>query len=99
MYKEFDNCLIWFLSFSEIFPDFNWAKETGNLLSIWFGVGIFSPWPFCFLLSTTSSSLSKSGMFVVSISSLSSADSSSDSFFTSNPSMYGRTPFSNTLII
>ena len=34
-----------FLSFSELFPAFNWAKEIGNLLSIWFGVSIFKPSP------------------------------------------------------
>ena len=41
--KEYSICLILFLSFSELFPAFNWAKEIGNLLSIWFGVKIFKP--------------------------------------------------------
>ena len=55
-----------------------------------------------FLLSEADSSVSKSGMSVVSISSLSSdssSDSLSDSFSTWNPSMCGKTPFSNALII
>ena len=42
LYKEYNNCLISFLSFSELF---NWAKVIGRLLSIWFGVGIFKPCP------------------------------------------------------
>ena len=29
LYKEYNNCLILFLSFSELFPDFDWAKEIG----------------------------------------------------------------------
>ena len=43
--KEYNSCLISFLSFSELFPAFNWAKEIGNLLSIWFGVKIFKAFP------------------------------------------------------
>ena len=45
LYKEYNNCLISFLSFSELFPAINWAKEIGNPLSIWFGVSIFKPPP------------------------------------------------------
>ena len=37
-YKENNNCLISFLSFSELFPAFNCAKEIGNLLA--FGLGV-----------------------------------------------------------
>ena len=37
-YKEYNSYVIWFLNFSELFPAFNWAKEIGNLLSIWSGV-------------------------------------------------------------
>ena len=33
-YKEYSSCLISLLSFSELFPSFNRAKEIGNLLSI-----------------------------------------------------------------
>ena len=50
LYKEYNNCLISFLSFSELFPTFNWAKVIGNLLSIWFGVDIFKSCPNCFSL-------------------------------------------------
>ena len=35
MYKEYNNCLISFFSFSELFPAINWPKEIGNLISIW----------------------------------------------------------------
>ena len=45
LYKEYNNCLISFLSFSELFSAFKWAEEIGNLLSIWFGVSIFNPFP------------------------------------------------------
>ena len=45
LYKEYSNCLISFLSFSELFLAFNWDKKIDNLLSIWFGVRIFSPCP------------------------------------------------------
>ena len=31
-YKEYNSCLISFLSFSELFPAFNLTKENGNLL-------------------------------------------------------------------
>ena len=53
LYKDYNICLISFLSFSELFPEFNWAKAIGNLLSIWFGVTIFKPFPcwFCLLNS------------------------------------------------
>ena len=50
LYQEYNNCLISFLSFSELFPAFNRAKEIGNLLSIWSGVSIFNPPPDCFSL-------------------------------------------------
>ena len=50
LWKEYNSCLILFFSFSELFPAFNWAKEIGNLLSIWLGVNIFSPCPYCCLL-------------------------------------------------
>ena len=43
MYKEYNTCLVSFLSFSELFPAFNWAKEIGSLLRIWLGVSIFKP--------------------------------------------------------
>ena len=52
LYKEDNNCMISFLSFSELFPTFNWAKEIGNLLRIWLGVSIFSPCPDCCLLNS-----------------------------------------------
>ena len=42
-HKEYNSCLISFLSFSELFPAFNWDKEIGNLLSIWLGVRICKP--------------------------------------------------------
>ena len=45
LHKEYNICLILFLKFSELFPAFNWAKEIGNLPSIWFGVSIFKPFP------------------------------------------------------
>ena len=93
MHKEYKNCLTLFSSFWELFPAFNWAKEVGNLLSIWFGIKIFNPFP-----SVVDSSPSKSVIFVVSISSFSS-DSSSDSFPTLNPSMYGKIPLLNALIM
>ena len=62
LYKEYNSCLISSLSLFELFPAFDWAKEIGNLLSLWFGVSIFSP---C-LFRSADSSLSKSGMSVVS---------------------------------
>ena len=99
LYKEYNNCLISFLSFSELFPAFNWAKVIGNLLSIWFGVSFFNPCPCWFPFSAADFSVSKSGMSVVPISSLSSVDSSSDSFSTLNPSLYGKIPFLNALIM
>ena len=37
-----------FKVFFELFPWFNWDKEIGNLLSIWFGGSILIPCPFCF---------------------------------------------------
>ena len=49
--KQCNNCLMSFLSFSELFPAFNWAEEIDNLLSICFGVNIFSPCPCCGLLN------------------------------------------------
>ena len=48
LYKEYNSCLISFLSFSELFPAGNWAKVIGNLLSIWLGAKIFNPFPCCF---------------------------------------------------
>ena len=45
LYKEYDNYLFSFLSFSELFPAFDWAEEIGNLLSIWLDVKIFNPCP------------------------------------------------------
>ena len=51
-YKEYNSCLISFLSFSELFPAFNWAREIGNLLSIWLGVSIFSSCPCCCILNS-----------------------------------------------
>ena len=60
--KRFNSCLISFLSFSELFPAYNLAKEIVNLLNIWFGVSIFSPCPF----RSGDPSLSKSGISVVS---------------------------------
>ena len=58
--------LILFLSFSELFPAFNWAKVSGNQLSIWFGVNVFKPFPCLFLFCSADSSLSNSGISVVS---------------------------------
>ena len=49
LYKEYNSCLISFLSFSELFPAFNCAKVIGNLLSIWFGVSIFRHFPIFFV--------------------------------------------------
>ena len=34
-FKVYNGCLISFLSFSELFSAFNWAKEIDNLQSIW----------------------------------------------------------------
>ena len=51
LYKEYNICLISFLSFSELFAAFNWAKVISNLLNIWFGVKSFKPCPCCFLTS------------------------------------------------
>ena len=78
-YREYNSCLILFLSFSELFPASNCAKEIGNLLSIWLGVSIFTPSPgyFCLLkirISSTSFTilsgfsifLSSSGIFLIS---------------------------------
>ena len=66
LYKEYNSCLVSFLSFSELFPAFKWAKEIGNLLSIWLGVRTFNPCPDWFFLCTTDSSLSKSSVSVAS---------------------------------
>ena len=63
LYKEYNGCLVSFLSFSEAFK---WAKEIGNLLSIWLGVKTFNPCPDWFFLCTTDSSLSKSSVSVAS---------------------------------
>ena len=62
----FLNRLFSFLSFSDLFPAFNWAKITGSLLNLWFGVSIFNPTPFWFLIYSADSSLPNSGMSVVS---------------------------------
>ena len=51
-----------FSSFSELFPAFNCAKEDGYLLSIWFGVSIFSSCSLWFLLCSIDSSRLKSGI-------------------------------------
>ena len=40
-----------FLSFSELFPAFNRAKEIGNPPSIWLGVKMFNPLSFASLKS------------------------------------------------
>ena len=48
--REYRSCLISFLSFSELFPTLNSAKEIGNLLSICLGAEIFNPCPDCFCL-------------------------------------------------
>ena len=45
LYKEYNNCLISFLCFSELSPVSNGAKEIGSLLSICCGVKILSPCP------------------------------------------------------
>ena len=79
-YKEFDSCLISFISFCELFPAFNWAKVIGNLLSIWSGVNIFSPIPLCFLFCSADYSLSNSDISVVSSGSSDSCFSLSDFF-------------------
>ena len=50
LYKECNSCLISLLSFSELFPAFNSAKETGNLISFSFGVKNFNPCPDLILL-------------------------------------------------
>ena len=71
-YEEHNSCLISFLSVSELSP-FNWAKEIDNLLSIWSGVSILSPTSLCFILYVADSSLSKSGISVVSDCSFSSS--------------------------
>ena len=65
--------------FLELFPEFNFAKITDNLLSIWLGVGFFRRFADCFscaaafsffstwfLLCAADFSLSNSGMFAVS---------------------------------
>ena len=62
LYKEYNSCLISFLSLFELFPALNWAKDVGNLLSIRFGVSFFSGWPFW----SADSSVSNSGISVVS---------------------------------
>ena len=43
VYKEYSGCLISVLSFPESFHAFSCPKEISNILSIWFGVDIFSP--------------------------------------------------------
>ena len=50
LYKEYNSCLISFLSSSELFPAFNYANVFGNLLSIWSGVNIFCSCPTWFRL-------------------------------------------------
>ena len=64
--KEYNSCLISFLSFSELFPAFNCAKVFVNLLSIGSRANIFSPYPFYFLLCAANSSPSKSDISIVS---------------------------------
>ena len=61
-YKEYNSCLISFLDIFGLFPAFNYSKEIGNLLSIWSGVSIFSPIPFC----SADSPLSNSHISVIS---------------------------------
>ena len=65
-YKEYNSCLISYLSFSELFLVFNWAKDISNLLNIQFGVSIFNPCPSWFLFYSGDSSFSKSGISVLS---------------------------------
>ena len=55
LYREYNSCLISFLSFSGLFHAFNWVKEMGNLLSISLGVSIFKSSPS--ILSSKSDSL------------------------------------------
>ena len=66
LYKKYSSFLVWFLSFFELFLAFSCAKEIANLVSIWFGVSIVSRSPCWLLLCAADSSLSKSGMSVVS---------------------------------
>ena len=42
LYKEYNSCLILFLSFSELFPASNRPKEIDGVLSICCGVNIFN---------------------------------------------------------
>ena len=76
LYTEYNNCLISFLSISELFPAFNWAKVIGNLLIIWFGVKIFKPfapvsfWIFLLKLRIFSTIFNILSGFSISISSL-----------------------------
>ena len=64
-YREYNSRLILFLSFSELFPAFNWDKEIGNQLSIWSGVSIFSPFSSWFLVCSAHCSLCKSGISAI----------------------------------
>ena len=69
LYKEYNNFLILFLSFKELFLAFNCAKDISNLVSICSGVNIFSPFPDkgCkYLLKSKESSISRSVIFAVS---------------------------------
>ena len=71
--------------FTELFPAFNWAKETGNLLSIWFGVSIFSPSPCCCLLNSRIFSTISNISFGFLVSFFYSLISSVSSFKSLNP--------------
>ena len=64
MYKKYNSCLISFLSFFELFPAFNWAKEIGNLLSIWLGDNIFKRPLSCFCLSSLKRRTSSTILFI-----------------------------------
>ena len=83
LYKDYNNCLISFLSFSELFPAFNCAKVIGNLLSICFGVKIFRPKPRCFWISLLKSriSLMASNIWFGFLSYISSSDNFLVSYF------------------
>ena len=65
-YKKYSSCLISFLSFSELFPACNCAKNIANLLSIWSDVNIFSLCTAWFLLCSADFSLSKLRISVMS---------------------------------
>ena len=66
LYKEYSSCLISFLSFSELFPAFNWDKKLVIYEAFDLVLVFLSPFIVDIFVYAANSSLSKSGMSVVS---------------------------------